>query len=279
MPQRSGTPWTAAEIAAIVDAYVAMLWDDLSGKPFVKADRNRKLQALTGRSRPSIEFKLRNISAVMAEFGLPFIRGYLPAKNYQRGLFEAIEAHLSQDGLLSGIAVDLREMVDVPAGGIIEQGPPPPPEPTPTTPMTEPIQRILRRFDPAERDARARKLGEEGERFLFQAEQNRLSAKGRDDLAKLVRWVSKEDGDGAGYDILSFSVRGDERWLEVKTTNGPKATPFWISENERRVSEARRDVYRLARLYDFSKKPEMYCLRPPLTDHVHLTPTQYRATF
>lgn len=141
------------------------------------------------------------------------------------------------------------------------------------------IRRILQEFDPAARDAKARILGEAGEAFLFQAERNRLSANGRIDLAAKVRWVAKEDGDGAGFDILSFSTRGKERWLEVKTTNGPSTTPFWISKNERRVSEEHRDIFRLVRLYDFLRQPAAYRLKPPLADHIRLIPTQYRATF
>ena len=114
---------------------------------------------------------------------------------------------------------------------------------------------------------------------MFQAEQNRLSELGRDDPAGKVRWVAKEDGDGTGHDILSFSRQGDERWLEIKTTNGPATTPFWITENERRVSEERPDVFRLARLYDFSRTPAAFRRKPPLNDHVRLSPSQYRATF
>ena len=129
------------------------------------------------------------------------------------------------------------------------------------------------------RDARARALGEAGEAFLYQAEQDRLAGLGRDDLAGKVRWVAREDGDGAGYDILSFSRRGEERWLEVKTTNGPATTPFWITANERHVSEQRPDVFRLARLYDFSRTRAAFQLKPPLTDHVRLAASQYRATF
>ena len=91
--------------------------------------------------------------------------------------------------------------------------------------------------------------------------------------------VVKEDGDSADYDILSFSRRGEERWLEVKTTNGPATTPFWITANERRVSEQRPDVFRLARLYDFSRTRAAFQLKPPLTDHVRLAASQYRATF
>ncbi len=141
------------------------------------------------------------------------------------------------------------------------------------------LYRLVKKYDPALRDARARALGEAGEEYLFQAEQNRLSEVGRDDLAGKVRWVAKEDGDGAGYDILSFSKRGEERWLEVKTTNGPDTTPFWITANERRVSEERADVFRLTRLYNFSRAPSAFRLRPPLTDHVRLSVTQYRASF
>jgi len=32
-------------------------------------------------------------------------------------------------------------------------------------------------------------------------------------LAHKVRWVSEEDGDGAGYDILSFNPLGQERFI------------------------------------------------------------------
>ena len=114
---------------------------------------------------------------------------------------------------------------------------------------------------------------------MFQTEQEGLSAVGRDDLAAKVRWVAKEAGDGAGFDILSFTKVGEERWLEVKTTNGPATTPFWISENERCVSEKHPEVFRLVRLYNFSGQPAAYRLKPPLTGHVHLAPRQYLASF
>ena len=63
---------------------------------------------------------------------------------------------------------------------------------------------------------------------------------GRDDLARKVRWVSDEDGDGAGYDIASFAPDGRPRLIEVKTTNGWERTPFHISRNELAVAEERR---------------------------------------
>ena len=51
-------------------------------------------------------------------------------------------------------------------------------------------------------------------------ERTALRTAGRDDLARKVRWVSEEDGDGAGYDIASFAPDGLPRLIEVKTTNG-----------------------------------------------------------
>ena len=253
-----------------------MLQIELVGGTFVKATRIRALQKLIGRSRGSIEYKHRNISAVMAAFGLPFIRGYKPAMNYQQALFKAIKNHLIGHKLHEHLA-NSKVAVAAPPSGLVYGSVPMLNDELKTD--NPAIRRTLQEFDPAARDARARILGEAGEAFLFQAERNRLSANGRIDLAAKVRWVAKEDGDGAGFDILSFSTRGKERWLEVKTTNGPSTTPFWISENERRVSEEHRDIFRLVRLYDFSRQPAAYRLKPPLADHIRLIPTQYRATF
>jgi hypothetical protein len=66
------------------------------------------------------------------------------------------------------------------------------------------IQRLVRKFNPAERDFINRRLGYDGEEMIFNFEQQRLRQADRPDLARKVRWISKEEGDGAGYDILSF---------------------------------------------------------------------------
>ena len=276
MAASRGTHWTTREIEAIVEDYFDMLETELAGGAVVKAERNRTLQNVIDRSRGSIEYKHQNVSAVMAALGLPFIQGYKPAANYQHALFDAIEARIVGSDIQNRIAD--ASVPSAASPGNLVYGPAPELSPRPLA-ANPALNRLVRKFDPALRDARARALGEAGEAFLYQAEQNRLSAHGRDDLAGKVRWVAKEDGDGAGYDILSFSKRGDVRWLEAKTTNGPATTPFWITENERRVSEERPDVFRLARLYDFSRTPAAFRLKPPLTEHVRLAPTQYRATF
>jgi hypothetical protein len=106
-----------------------------------------------------------------------------------------------------------------------------------------------------------------------------LSACGRSDLADEVRWVSKEDGDGAGYDISSFTPEGHPRLIEVKTTNGWDRTPFYITRNELAVADAEREHWRLVRLWNFSRDPKAFELQPPLDAHVSLTAETFRASF
>jgi hypothetical protein len=53
-----------------------------------------------------------------------------------------------------------------------------------------------------------RRRGELGEKLVFRYEQDFLRQAGRPDLAGQVRWVSKEDGDGVGYDISPAIHKG-----------------------------------------------------------------------
>lgn len=275
-PKGSEAVWNGDEIETIVADYLEMLQLELAGVKFNKAERNRILRHRLGRSRGSVEYKHRNISAVMAVLGLPFVWGYKPAANFQIRLIEIIEHQLVGSGLQGDVSEDRGAPV-LPATGIDFHIPP---DRRQDAKKAEPIfQRILGKFEPAARDARARILGEAGEKFLFQSEQRRLSSIGRDDLAAQVRWVSKEDGDGSGYDILSYSKLGEPRWLEVKTTNGPSVTPFRITRNELRVSDEYPNFFRLVRLYNFCWAPAAFKLKSPLSDHVVLDPVQYLATF
>jgi hypothetical protein len=56
-----GEHWTRAEVEAVVAEYLDMLGEELSGRAFNKAEHNRKLQTLLGRSYGSIERKHQNI--------------------------------------------------------------------------------------------------------------------------------------------------------------------------------------------------------------------------
>ena len=53
-----GGVWTEEQNDAIVADYLAMLADDIAGRPYSKAEHNRLQQAVIGRPRGSIEYKL-----------------------------------------------------------------------------------------------------------------------------------------------------------------------------------------------------------------------------
>jgi hypothetical protein len=78
-----GSDWTANETAALVDAYLWMWMNDRAERSFIKAHLVRSLMAgpAAGRSKQPIEYKLRNVSKVFADLGLPFVKGYVPADN------------------------------------------------------------------------------------------------------------------------------------------------------------------------------------------------------
>jgi hypothetical protein len=141
------------------------------------------------------------------------------------------------------------------------------------------LEKLIRKFDPVERDHANRKLGKAGEEFVFKLEQETLLSSKRADLAKQVRWISAEEGDGAGYDILSFDPAGHKRLIEVKTTNGTARTPFFITRNEHETAETSADTWRLYRVHSFSQKARIFTIMPPLKAAVYLGTETWRASF
>lgn len=273
-----GEEWSDLENDAIVANYFSMLSDELAGSRYNKAAHNRALQDLIGRSKGSIEFKHQNISAVLKGLGETWISGYKPAFNFQMSLVDAVARHLQQQG--GWIARKSTNPLGVSeAPGAIWIGTPPTMQNTPPPDELEQMRAVARKFDVAGRDERNRSLGKAGEERVLHHERAILSSAGRHDLARKVRWVSHEDGDGAGYDISSFTPEGDSRLIEVKTTNGWERTPFHISRNELAVAEDNRDRWTLFRLWNFSREPRAFELRPPLDAHVELTATSFRASF
>ena len=83
-----------------------------------------------------------------------------------------------------------------------------------------------RKIDFVRRDAANHRLGRLGEQFAVELERKRLLSSGRDDLAKKVECISDTNGDGLGFDVLSFDeVDDSERLIEVKTTTMGKFFP------------------------------------------------------
>jgi hypothetical protein len=152
---KTGTDWTDDELDLIVADYFAMLEDELAGRTYVKAQHRAALVQLIGRSHGSVEFKHQNISAVLQELGLPWIFGYKPAVNFQRALFDAIERRLAGNrdevyrqppATIVKVAEPESVFVDAQESASL------------VTKRPAQLERLVRKFDPVERDFRNREL-------------------------------------------------------------------------------------------------------------------------
>ena len=92
--------------------------------------------------------------------------------------------------------------------------------------------------------------GRLGEEHVLKAEQTRLKHAKRLDLAAKISWVSQESV-AEGYDILSFEVTGEERFIEVKATSGKQNT-FEMSDNEWQKACELGEQYYICRVIRFS---------------------------
>src|SRR4051812_21819278 len=89
--------WTVEELDLIVADYFSMLRDEAAATLFNKAEHNRILRNKIDRSKASIEFKHRNISAVLDKLGVKPITGYFPAQNFQAAITDAVERYVSRN--------------------------------------------------------------------------------------------------------------------------------------------------------------------------------------
>lgn len=269
-----GTDWKDDELDAIVADYFDMLAAEITAQPYVKLKHSQALMARIGRTHRSVEFKHQNISAVLDELGMPWIPGYKPKRNYQNAIFDAIDRYLTVHPAVLVASpsppeplLSTRIFVEAPALSTDDELVP------------ERLRRLVQKFDPVERDHRNRSLGKAGEEFVIDVEKRQLTKAGLPDLARKVRWVAAEDGDGAGYDVLSFNPGGTERLIEVKTTNGSARTPFFLTRNECAVAKERPSEWQIYRVHLFAMGPRIFTIKPPLEVSVRLDPAIWSASF
>lgn len=274
--EEPGSTWSDEEVGLAVEGYLDLWTAHLRGETPVKLQKYRDISAVSGRSVKSVERKFQNISAVLERIGLPWLPGLAPLRNYQRALIAAIEARI--DAVWNLELPDRREVRGLSEAPILFPEQPPQIEP-PIVSANPDLERLARKFDPALRDLQNRKTGLIGEELVYHSEIARLKQSGRADLARCVRWVSREEGDGAGYDIRSFEPDGTERFYEVKTTVGHRRTPFFLSRNERHLAEEAPRNFRIFRLYEVGREPRAFLIAPPLDSALILEPSIYRASF
>jgi|SRR6185312_8801292 len=274
-----GENWSRLEVEVCVADYLSMLTLELNGQQYSKAEHARALvQRLDGRSRASLEFKHCNISAVLLALGYPYIDGYKPRGNYQALLLDVTEDQLQVCAALqeAAQAAALRPAV----AALVEDD------------IWVPVPRVARvsdmpseyttRFSPAKRDylaqeARNRSLGRAGELLVLELEARRLHAAGKRMLSERVEHVAVTQGDGLGFDVLSFEEDGKERLIEVKTTAFGELTPFYVSRNELARSESDAASYHLYRLFDFRRRARLFELPGAIQASCALEPVSFLA--
>ncbi|MCB0479496.1 MAG: DUF3883 domain-containing protein [Crocinitomicaceae bacterium] len=255
-----------------------MLDREIHGQPYQKSQfRKSLLPKLNQRSEGSIEFKHQNISAVLLKYKLPYIIGYKPRANYQALLEEMVLDYLlkrkeldnlfekfSNQGITTGPEkVEYAKLLVAPPQNVS---------------IKEPKPAYLQKFrkpNYLEIEQRNQKLGELGEELVIQYEKWRLIHSGKENLAEKVEWVSKESGDGAGFDILSRNENGSDRYIEVKTTKLGELTPFYFSKNELRFSQNHSRKYYLYRVFKFNQKPNLFIKNGSFDEICHYEPTNF----
>lgn len=273
--------WSELEVELIVADYFSMLATELAGENYSKAEHRRNLMPLlNNRSEGSIEFKHQNISAVLINLGQLYISGYLPRYNYQKMLEEKVidylvldssieknfKLYVEKDPKISGHHDFNKVIVDAPAISAVSE--------PPSTYKRNPIK-----INYLEKEQRNSKLGTLGEKFVFEYEKWQLTKTGKEKLAEEVKWISKEEGDGAGFDIPSKNFDGTDKYVEVKTTTLGKETPFFFSRNELLFSENKLDKYHLYRLFNFDKGAKLFIKNGNLGEICHSVPISYRGFF
>lgn len=273
--------WSREEVEAIVADYLAMLGAEIEGRPYSKTEHRRRLsRVLNRRTDGSIERKHRNISAVLLEFGIPYVDGYKPLRHYQQLLFDVVAERLRvSPGLVRSLEQDVLMVVQVPTIDDILARLTAPPLPARiadhgTMPT---IADAGLKVNYLELEARNRALGQAGEEFVVRYETARLVSIGRDDLAGRVQHVSSTVSDRLGFDVLSFGEDGAERMIEVKTTKYGVLTPFFVTSHELAVSERHADGYSLYRVFDFRKQPRLYFKQGHIGTAFTLSPSEYIA--
>lgn len=251
----AGRDWDSIEIDATLEAYFRLLVAELAGAPLTKAAENTRVREIVQRSRGAVEFKFQNVSAVLRDLHVYWVRGYKPRGNYQRALRDAVIERLSSDSVLESLMVARASepLPDVPVADIHWNLVSPPEVPF-SQPLSPLVRRAVRR-DFVALEAQRRDLGLAGERAVAEFEVERLERLGARQLAKRVRHVSQLDGDGLGYDILSFALSGEPKFIEVKTTRQGIDWPFLITRNEVDFSAESASRFHLYRVFDFEVGP------------------------
>lgn len=271
--------WSQEENTHALTAYLSMMRKEGAGGKVVKTHEYRRLHDENpGRSIKAYEFKMQNISAVLALNDLPYITGLTPADAFQNlleeMLIERLENNPAERAMVLQYGKGLLQRWSRPEATSKLQLELPPKGSAPTQPKRS-FKGV--KIDYAAREYACRRLGRSGEELVLAFERQRLREADRPDLAEAVEHISRTKGDGTGYDILSYTSAESKKYIEVKTTNFGKATSFLITDNEVAFSATQPEHYHLYRLFEFGSGPKLYTLRGPIEHTCWLLAKRFEA--
>ena len=177
--------WSLEEVEAIVSDYFDMLAKELRSEAYNKAEHNRNLQPLlNNRTHGAVERKHQNISAVLIEFGYPYIDGYKPLGNRQQLLYDVVEERLLVADKLNKAATHAveQELDQAPVLAdvlVILVSPPRREKEISRIYERPPTPRKIVHRNYLEFEARNRALGVAGEKLVLEYEHRRLWQSGR----------------------------------------------------------------------------------------------------
>lgn len=274
--------WSKSEVNIIVTDYFQMLIEEIKGSAYNKTEHRRSiLPFLKNRSEQSVEFKHRNISAVLANIGVPYINGYKPAWNYQKLLEEAVLHFLSRNHQVEK-SFQLFAEASPPINTAIvlfENLLEPPPERQPLAQEPEIVYRNPIKVNYLEVEQANRLTGNFGEKIVMEYEKWRLLREGKDSLAERIEWVSQTQGDGLGFDILSKNTNGTDRYIEVKTTKLTKEAPIFFTKNEYDFSLANKNNYFLYRVFNLKQDPRLFMMGGAFDDFCSYRAVKFKGYF
>jgi hypothetical protein len=273
--------WSKEEVQSIVEDYFNMLNRELNHEGYNKTQHRRSLLTLLNqRSEASVEFKHQNISAALVNMGLPFIKGYKPRFNYQKQMLEKIISDFvsqnrfslepefekfSTEKIIPKVEINFEKvLVDEPITSQVNED--------------EPTYRPMK-INYLEKEQNNRSLGEAGEEFVISYEKWRLKKVGKIGLADKIEWISRERGDGAGYDILSKNENGTDRYIEVKTTKLSKETPIYLTKTELSFASLKEKNFFLYRVFNFDSSPELFMKNGKYESFCQLQPQTFKGFF
>lgn len=274
--------WSKLEVDLLVEDYINMLTAELRSLPYNKALHRKTLQQLlSNRSDSSIEYKHQNLSAVLIKHSFPYIKGYKPRWNYQFLLEEALLSYLNthqstealfndfvtQPLILPDSIVDFKSWMETPPKSQFSY-------------FAEPqIEYRSLKTNYLELEQKNMAIGECGELLALNYEKWRLQTAGLPKLADQIRWISKEEGDGAGFDILSKTIEGKDIFIEVKTTTLGKETPIFFSKRENDCAARNKERYYLYRIFNVKQNPKMFSKSGSFKDFCTIEATGFKGYF